>query len=32
MNEFFLGWNDIEQDCSEEIDELLEIAIARKTK
>jgi len=26
MNEFFLGWNDIEQDCSEEIDELLEIA------
>ena len=32
MNEFFLGWNDIEQDCSEEIDELLESAIARKTK
>jgi len=32
MNEYFLGWNDIEQDCSEEIDELLEIAIARKTK
>jgi len=32
MNEFFLGWNDIEQDCSEEIDEILEIAIARKTK
>jgi len=32
MNEFFLGWSDIEQDCSEEIDELLEIATARKTK
>jgi len=32
MNEFFLGWNDIEQDCSEEIDELLDVAIARKTK
>jgi len=32
MNEYFLGWNDIKQDCSEEIDELLEIAIARKTK
>jgi len=32
MNEFFLGWNHIEQDCSEEIDELLEIANARKTK
>ena len=32
MNEYFLGWNDIEQDCSEEIDELLESAIARKTK
>ncbi len=30
MNEFFMGWNDIEQDCSEEIDEILEIA--RKTK
>jgi len=32
MNEYFLGWNDIEQDCSEEIDELLDVAIARKTK
>jgi len=32
MNEFFLGWNDIEQDNSEEIDKILEIAIARKTK
>ncbi len=32
MNEYFLGWNDIKQDCSEEIDELLEIAISRKTK
>ena len=32
MNEYFLGWNDIKQDCSEEIDEILEIAIARKTK
>ena len=32
MNEFFMGWNDIKQDCSEEIDEILEIAIARKTK
>ena len=30
MNEYFLGWNDIKQDCSEEIDEILEIA--RKTK
>ena len=32
MNEYFLGWNDIEQDCSEEIDELLDVAIARKTE
>jgi len=32
MNEFFLGWNDIEQDCSEEIDELLEIEIANQAK
>jgi len=32
LNEYFLGWNDIKQDCSEEIDEILEIAIARKTK
>ncbi len=30
MNEYFLGWNDIEQDCSEEIDEILEIARKRK--
>ncbi len=30
LNEYFLGWNDIKQDCSEEIDEILEIA--RKTK
>ena len=27
MNEFFLGWNEIEQDNAEEIDELLGIAI-----
>jgi len=32
MNEFFLGWNDIEQDCSEEIDELLDVAIANEAK
>ena len=32
MNEYLLGWNDIEQDCSEEIDELLDVAIAKKTK
>jgi len=32
MNEYFLGWNDIKQDCSEEIDELLDVAIARKTE
>ena len=32
MNEFFLGWNDIEQDNSEEIDELLDIMIAREVK
>jgi len=32
MNEYFLSWNDIEQENIEEIDRLLEIAIARKTK
>ena len=32
LNEFFLGWNDIEQDNIEEIDELLEIAVANTTK
>ncbi len=32
MNEYFLGWNDIKQDCSEEIDYIIEIANARKTK
>ena len=31
-NEFFLGWNDIEQDNIEEIDELLEVAIAKQAK
>jgi len=29
---FFLGWNDIEQDNIEEIDELLEVAIANEAK
>ncbi len=32
MNEYFLGWNDIEQDNIEEIDELLEVAIANEAK
>ncbi len=32
MNEYFLGWNDIEQDNIDEIDELLEVAIANTTK
>ncbi len=32
MNEFFLGWNDVEQDNIEEIDYIIEIANARKTK
>jgi len=32
MNEFFLGWNDIEQDNAEEIDELLGITTANESK
>ncbi len=32
MNEFFLGWNDIEQDNIEEIDFIIENANSRKTK
>jgi len=32
FNEFLLGWNDIEQDNSEEIDELLNIAIPNEAR
>jgi len=32
MNEFFLGWNDIEQDNIEEIDKLLKIPIVNETR
>ena len=32
MNEYFLGWNDIEQDNIEEIDELLNIAIPNEAR
>ena len=32
MNEYFLGWNDIKQDCSEEIDYIIKNANSRKTK
>jgi len=32
MNEFFLGWNDIEQDNLEDIDELLNIKIPNEVK
>jgi len=32
FNEYFLGWNDIEQDNIEEIDELLNIAIPNEAR